>query len=156
MPALRLLPALAFVVAVACSDQTTTPGVKVASISSTLAVAPDDSTAHGRLNGTILGDRMVSASDTSSEGTWEHVAGATVEVFAEVRDSSTRSVVSSTHIGAVVSAANGTFTLTNVAKGYYRLAVTPPAGSPYKPGTAWSESLPNDQTGSAVINLFSR
>jgi hypothetical protein len=56
----------------------------------------------------------------------------------------------------VVSAANGTFTLTNVAKGYYRLAVTPPAGSPYKPATTWSESLPSDQTGSVVINLFSR
>ena len=59
-------------------------------------------------------------------------------------------------VGAVTTDAAGAFQLAPVAEGYFALEVTPPAGSPYGPGTAYSVSLAPADPGRALVYLYRR
>lgn len=131
--------------------------------SSTLAVAPADSTAKGVIRATIVGDRLVHVTpDTAgadSVDVPEHIAGAEVAVYREIRDSTASgglTRVSDTRIGTLVSDSVGVVLLTSVPKGYYRLNVTPPASGPYLSGSIGMESLTGADVFAVVVELHSK
>jgi len=63
---------------------------------------------------------------------------------------------STTRLGTIVSDADGALVLTSVAPGYYRFAVTPPSGSPYKPATFGGESFDDSDTQATAVYLHSK
>ncbi|MFI5227417.1 MAG: hypothetical protein ACHQWU_00020 [Gemmatimonadales bacterium] len=127
---------------------------------STLAVAVGQPGATGVVRGTIFGQLQILASDTVGAGTTpDRVAGATVDVSREVRDSTSDNgpvTVTTTHIGTIVSDTSDRFTLTNVAKGYYQFDVTPPSGSPYKPATFSGLAFDTTDTQATAVFLHSK
>jgi hypothetical protein len=64
--------------------------------------------------------------------------------------------VSDTEIGRLVSDSAGVVLLTNVPKGYYRLNVSPPAGSPYQSASAGMESLTSADIYAVFVELHSK
>lgn len=88
----------------------------------------------------------------------EHLAGVKIDVSREVRDSSGTSPVqvTDTFIGTVTSDASGKFELTSVPAGYYRLDLTPPAGSSYASGSSGTVAFPGQGASSAIVTLHSR
>ena len=152
--------AAVLITAIACADQRSLSGLDIDGRVSTLAISPADPGATGFISGTVLGDRQVAGADTAGAGeNFEHVAGATVAVYREIRDSvagaDRATNVSDSFVGTVTTEANGHFTLTNVDRDYFRLKVTPPAGSPYHPGSAGTESFA-DSTVTALVWLYSK
>jgi hypothetical protein len=157
----RFLPLALASIGVACgADSTVSALDKTRSTSSTLAVAPGQAGATGVVRGVIFGERLVLAADTAGAATMpDRVAGATVDVSREFRDSTSDTgpvTVTTTRLGTIVSDANGTFVLTSVAPGHYRFAVTPPSGSPYKPATFGGESFDDSDTQATAVYLHSK
>src|SRR4051812_5471530 len=84
---------------VACGDRDATTGPDIAGRPSTLAVAPGQQDANGVVAGTLVGDRTLAAGEN------EHVANAAIEVYREVRDSTSETgpvTVSRTRVGSIV------------------------------------------------------
>ncbi|MEO7456581.1 MAG: hypothetical protein ABIY52_09995 [Gemmatimonadaceae bacterium] len=93
-----------------------------------------------------------------SDTTRERVAGATIIVSREQRDSvgNGPATVTSVLIGSISTDARGEFELTRVPAGaYFRLDVTPPSTSPYRAGTSGTVSFAPDTRVLAVVNLTS-
>lgn len=156
----HLAAAAVLITAVACADRRSVSGIDIQNDVSTLAISPGNPGATGFISGTVFGDRQVAGADTTDAGeNFEHVAGASVAVYREIRDSvagaASATNVSDTFVGTVTTEPNGHFMLTNVDRGYFRLKVTPPAGSPYHPGSAGTESFA-DSTVTALVWLYSK
>jgi hypothetical protein len=155
--------AFALLAACACGPDITRAPSDAKATRSTLAVAPSDTTARGVIRATIISDRLVRVSpDTAcadSVKVPEHLAGAQVAVYREIRDSTAATgltSVSDTEIGRLVSDSAGVVLLTNVPKGYYRLNVSPPAGSPYQSASAGMESLTSADIYAVFVELHSK
>lgn len=136
---------------IACGGNATTP--KTATQLHALAVAPNDGQADGIVRGIIRGERLVNAADTTS---YERVADASIAVYLEFTHVPVDSNEVAKHqiLGTITSDAQGAFQLTNVPTGYYRLDVTPPSGSPYKPGTSGTVTFTAHSEGTAVVWLY--
>jgi hypothetical protein len=148
----RLAIALLATVAVAaCGGDATGPQLPAGAHS--LAITPSDAAANGVVRGTIRGMNLTNPSDTTS---FERVAGATVAVYLEFTRLPTDSSTPPLHklMGTLTSDTQGTFELTNVPTGYFQLQVTPPAGSPYKPGTSGTIGFNAGTTESAIVWLW--
>jgi len=135
----------------ACGGDTTSP--KNAGSLHALAVAPNDGQADGIVRGIVRGERFVNAADTTS---FERVSGASIGVYLEFSHVPVDSNEVAKHqlLGTITSDAQGAFQLTNVPTGYYRLDVTPPSGSPYKPGTSGTVTFTAHSEGTAVVWLY--
>jgi hypothetical protein len=118
-----------------------------------LALTPNDAAADGVVRGTVRGARLTNPADTTS---FEHVAGATIAVYLEFTHIPTDSSTPPLHtlIGTLTTDAQGAFELTHVPTGYFQLQVTPPTGSPYKPGTSGTVAFEAHSTESAVVWLL--
>lgn len=145
---LRYLVA-AFAVA-ACTHDATAPQ-SLASAHS-LAIAPSDPSADGVVQGTVQALQLTNPSDSTS---FEHVAGARIAVYLEFThlpaDSSAG--VQHTLIGTLTTDAQGNFELDHVSPGYYELDVTPPSGSPFKPGTSGTVAFAAHATERTIVWL---
>jgi hypothetical protein len=150
---LQTTAVLAITAAFACSGEPT--GI---ADSSRLAVQAGDPGATGVVRGMVVGDWLDGTPDTSFVN-HERIAGATIEVFHEMRSDSTNGQpveVTLERIGSVLSDAEGRFELTRVpANYYYRLEVTPPQGSTYAAGTSGSVAFTSG-VGQAVVYLYRR
>lgn len=152
--------AATLITVIACADRQSVSGIDIHDRVSTLAISPGSPGATGFISGTVFGDRQVAGDDTTGAGeNFEHVAGASVAVYREIRDSvagaSNATNVSDAFVGTVTTESNGHFMLTNVDRGYFRLKVTPPKGSPYHAGSAGTESFA-DSTVTAFVWLYSK
>jgi len=135
----------------ACSGDASEP--KNAGLPHALAVAPNDAHADGIVRGIIRGERLVNPADTTS---FERVANASIAVYLEFTHVPVDSNETAKHqlLGTITSDAEGAFQLTNVPTGFYRLDVTPPSGSPYKPATSGSIAFTAHSEGTAVVWLY--
>jgi hypothetical protein len=141
---------LAAVAVLACGGDSTGPQVTPGANS--LAVAPSDGGADGVVRGTVRGMRLTNSSDTTS---FERVAGATIAVYQEFTRLPTDSSTPPLHtlVGRLTTNAQGSFELTRVPTGYFQLQVTPPTGSPYRPGTSGTVGFATHSTDSAIVWL---
>lgn len=140
------------VIAAACSDADvhTSPVQKLESVSMTTIPVPPagasdirgvviHSTAQGASLGTIAGAR---------------IAVSRVEIDGSSTDTATAQKVL-IPITTITSAADGSFELRNVGRGYFALDVEPPSGAGLEPGRAWSVSLLPTDPARAQVFIYS-
>jgi len=134
-----------------CGGDSTGPQVTPGANS--LAIAPNDGAADGVVRGTVRGMRLTNSSDTTS---FERVSGATITVYLEFTRLPTDSSTPPLHtlVGTLMTNAQGSFELTHVPTGYFQLQVTPPVGSPYRPGTSGTVGFATHSTDSAIVWLW--
>lgn len=136
---------------IACGGDATSPPL-VGGVHS-LAITPNDATADGVVRGVVRGPRLTNPADTTS---FERVGGVTIAVYLEFTRLPTDSSTPPLHklMGTLTTDGQGTFQLTNVPTGYFQLQVTPPADSPYRPGTSGTVAFSTHSADSAVVWLL--
>jgi hypothetical protein len=142
---------LAITSIVACGSDSTGPQLPTGTHS--LALTPNNASADGVVRGVVRGMKLTNPLDSTS---YELLAGAKIDVYLEFTQIRTDSSTPPLHklMGTLTTDAKGAFELTNVPTGYFQLLVTPPAGSPYQPGTSGTVAFSAGSTSLAVVWLW--
>jgi hypothetical protein len=149
----RSLAASGFALAVGCHDGTVDPATSAPTESVSLSVIPSAAAGATDIRGVVIRSTPAGADIGTVAGVRITVRRVDVEPGA-VDTASARKTL--TQVGVVTSAADGSFTLPGVGRGYFALDAEPPTGSDLRGGRAWSVSLPPTDPARARVYLYPR